>query len=51
MAATNATASRMFASPRLCFKSAAKAIEFYEEAFGAKESWRLKMKAASATRR
>ena len=32
---------RTFASPRLCFKSAAKAIEFYEKAFGAKESWRF----------
>jgi PhnB protein len=31
----------MFAAPRLCFKSAAKAIEFYEKAFGAKESWRF----------
>jgi len=41
MAAKKSTAARMFASPRLCFKSAAKAIEFYERAFGAKESWRF----------
>ena len=41
MAATKSTAARTFASPRLCFKSAAKAIEFYEKAFGAKESWRF----------
>jgi len=41
MAPTNSTASRMFAAPRLCFKSAAKALEFYEKAFGAKESWRF----------
>jgi len=39
---TQSTAGlRMFASPRLCFKSAAKAIEFYQKAFGAKESWRF----------
>src|SRR5437867_4506909 len=30
-------AVRTFASPRLSYKSAAKAIEFYEEAFGVKE--------------
>jgi PhnB protein len=41
MAAKKSTAARTFASPRLCFKSAAKAIEFYEKAFGAKESWRF----------
>ena len=35
------TALRTFASPRLSFKSAAKAISFYEKAFGAKESWRF----------
>src|SRR5439155_236912 len=35
------TAVRTFASPRLSYKSAAKAIEFYEKAFGAKESWRF----------
>src|SRR3989442_65479 len=34
-------AVRTFASPRLSYKSAAKAIEFYEKAFGAKESWRV----------
>jgi len=34
-------AVRTFASPRLSYKSAAKAIEFYEKAFGAKESWRF----------
>src|SRR5256886_14474354 len=34
-------AVRTFASPRLSYKSAAKAIEFYEKAFGAKESWRI----------
>ena len=41
MAPTNSTAARTFAAPRLCFQSAAKAIEFYEKAFGAKESWRF----------
>lgn len=41
MAAKKSAAVRTFASPRLCFKSAAKAIEFYEKAFGAKESWRF----------
>jgi len=34
-------AVRTFASPRLSYKSAAKPIEFYEKAFGAKESWRF----------
>src|SRR2546425_9887940 len=34
-------AVRTFASPRLSYKSAAKTIEFYEKAFGAKESWRF----------
>src|SRR5215468_12375351 len=34
-------AVRTFASPRLSYKSAGKAIEFYEKAFGAKESWRF----------
>jgi PhnB protein len=34
-------AVRTFASPRLSYKNAAKAIEFYEKAFGAKESWRF----------
>ena len=37
----SSSALRTFASPRLCFKSAAKAISFYEKAFGAKESWRF----------
>jgi PhnB protein len=43
MATTTApvAAVRTFASPRLSYKSAAKAIEFYEKAFGAKESWRF----------
>src|ERR1700682_947460 len=35
------TAVRTFASPRLSFKSAAKAIEFYQKAFGAKEIFRF----------
>ena len=35
------TATRTFASPRLSFKDAAKAIEFYERAFGAKEIFRF----------
>lgn len=35
------TAIRTFAAPRISFKNAAKAIEFYEKAFGAKESWRF----------
>jgi PhnB protein len=34
-------AVRTFASPRLSYKRPAKAIEFYEKAFGAKESWRF----------
>src|SRR5437762_6679366 len=34
-------AVRTFASPRLSYKSAAKAIKFYEKAFGAKKSWRF----------
>jgi PhnB protein len=34
-------AVRTFASPRLSFKSAAKAIEFYKKAFGAKETFRF----------
>jgi PhnB protein len=41
MADKKSTPARTFASPRLCFKSAAKAIAFYEKAFGAKESWRF----------
>lgn len=42
-----ATASKLpttqstFASPRLSYKNAGKAITFYEKAFGAKESWRF----------
>src|SRR5882724_474840 len=36
-----AAAVRTFASPRLSFKSAAKAIEFYTKAFGAKETFRF----------
>jgi PhnB protein len=35
------TATRVFAAPRLAFKDAAKAIEFYKKAFGAKESMRF----------
>src|SRR5207248_9797341 len=34
-------AVRTFASPRLSFKSAPKAIEFYKKAFGAKETFRF----------
>jgi PhnB protein len=34
-------AVRTFASPRLSFKSAAKALEFYKNAFGAKETFRF----------
>jgi len=40
-ATQSTTALRTFASPRLSFKSAARAIAFYEKAFGAKESWRF----------
>ena len=45
MATTTAplTATRTFAAPRLTFKDAAKAIEFYEKAFGAKETMRFEM--------
>jgi PhnB protein len=40
--ATEPTAAiRTVASPRLSYKDPAKAIEFYERAFGAKESWRF----------
>jgi PhnB protein len=35
------TATRTFAAPRLAFKDAAKAIEFYKKAFGAKEIMRF----------
>jgi PhnB protein len=35
------TATRTFAAPRLAFKDAAKAIEFYKKAFGARETMRF----------
>ena len=43
MATTTApiTATRTSAAPRLTFKDAAKAIEFYKKAFGAKETMRF----------
>jgi PhnB protein len=43
MATTTApiTTTRTFAAPRLAFKDAAKAIEFYEKAFGARETMRF----------
>ena len=43
MATTTApiTATRTFAAPRLAFKDTAKAIEFYKQAFGAKETMRF----------
>jgi PhnB protein len=34
-------ATRTFAAPRIAFKDAAKAIEFYKHAFGAKETFRF----------
>jgi len=37
------TAVRTFATPRLTFKDAAKAIEFYKQAFGAKETMRFEV--------
>ena len=37
------TATRTFAAPRLTFKSAAKAIEFYKQDFGAKETMRFEI--------
>ena len=37
------TAARTVASPRLTFKNAAKAIEFYTQAFGAKETFRFEI--------
>ena len=37
------TATRTFAAPRLTYKSAAKAIEFYKQAFGAKETMRFEI--------
>jgi PhnB protein len=43
MATTTApvNATRTFAAPRLAFKDAAKAIEFYKKAFGARETMRF----------
>ncbi len=45
MATTTApvTATHTFAAPRLTFKDAAKAIEFYKKAFGAKETMRFEL--------
>jgi PhnB protein len=45
MATTTATisATRTFAAPRLTYKAAAKAIEFYKRAFGAKETLRFEI--------
>lgn len=45
MATTTAptTATRTFAAPRLTFKDTAKAIEFYKQAFGAKETMRFEL--------
>jgi PhnB protein len=45
MATTTApiTAARTFAAPRLTFKDAARAIEFYKKAFGAKETMRFEL--------
>ena len=45
MATTTApiTATRTFAAPRLTFKDAARAIEFYKKAFGAKETMRFEL--------
>jgi PhnB protein len=37
------TAARTVASPRLTFKNAAKAIDFYKQAFGAKEAFRFEI--------
>jgi len=37
------TGTRTFAAPRLTYKSAAKAIEFYTKAFGAKETMRFEI--------
>lgn len=39
--AKSVAAQRTFAAPRITFKDAAKAIEFYESAFGAKETFRF----------
>jgi PhnB protein len=45
MATTTApvTATRTYASPRLTYTNAAKAIEFYKKAFGAKETMRFEL--------
>jgi len=40
-ATESATAVRTFATPRLSFKSVAKAMEFYTKAFGARETFRF----------
>jgi PhnB protein len=41
-------AVRTFATPRLTFKDAAKAIEFYKQAFGAKETMRFEVEGSIA---
>jgi PhnB protein len=41
MATATESAIRTFAAPRLAFKKAAKAIEFYKKAFGARETFRF----------
>jgi PhnB protein len=41
MATATESAVRTFAAPRLAFKKAAKAIEFYKKAFGARETFRF----------
>jgi PhnB protein len=45
MATTTApiTATRTFAAPRMTFKDTAKALEFYKQAFGAKETMRFEL--------
>jgi len=43
IAAVHTSATRTSASPRLTFKHAAKAIEFYKQAFGAKETFRFEL--------
>jgi catechol 2,3-dioxygenase-like lactoylglutathione lyase family enzyme len=45
------TAVRTSATPRLTFKDAAKAIEFYKQAFGAKETMRFEPEKDSGTPR
>ena len=37
------TATRTFAAPRIAFKDVAKAMEFYKNAFGAKETFRFEL--------